>query len=616
MSTTIQNVTLIAKSLGWALLHSLWQGLLIAAVLYVALKLLSGASAKIRYYLSTCLLGVFFILFINTLITQWQKLQTVTVYVTESATGTTAAHSFKVSTVAPETNFLDHYITLISPKLEYYFPLIAALYALGLLLMTARFWINAMQLRNLRRKGLSVADHSWDEWIDKYREYFNILRPIKVFLSERINVPMVMGTLKPIILLPFASISQLSTDQLETILMHELAHIKRHDYLLNIFQTVVETILFFNPFMWWISAIVRREREHCCDDMVLANTSYPLSYARALATLETSRQQTYTMAVAAAGQKNQLFNRIKRIMEMKKNSLNYSQLTITILIVSALVLSIVCFSPSFAQTAKKKDAVKQETSTTIKKEKIIVIDDNGNKQEYNSVSELPKEQKEKLKKALGKDENDDADADLTKTINKSITINTDDSNLSSTVNVAITNAMKNIDMAAIGNKVNDALKQVDWNAVNKTMTMSFNHLDSNIDWKEIQKTIEMSMEEAQKALSDAKVKENMEKSRKEVDIAIEKAKKELKKDMAEARANEMKARELHNNSYEKMLAKMEGDGLIDKAEGFTVKKKYDELYINGEKQPDAIYNKYAPYLHGDKIIIKGKDDGLTIDIHN
>lgn len=609
MSTTMQNVTLIAKSLGWALLHSLWQGLLIAAVLYAVLKILSGASARIRYYISASLLCVFFILFVNTLITQWQKLQTVTVYVTESATGTGAAHSFKVSTIAPETSFLDHYITLISPKLEYYFPLIAALYALGLLLMTTRFWINAMQLRSLRRKGLSAADHSWDEWIDKYREHFNILRPVKVFLSERINVPMVMGTLKPIILLPFAGISQLSTEQLETILMHELAHIKRHDYLLNIFQTVVETILFFNPFMWWISAIIRREREHCCDDMVLANTNYPLSYARALATLETSRQQTYTMAVAATGQKNQLFNRIKRIMEMKKNSLNYSQLTITILIVSALVLSIICFSPSFAQTVKKKDAVKKETSTTIKKEKIIVVDDNGNKQEYNSVSELPKEQKEKLKKAL--DEDGDAGTVTTKTVVINDHDNAD-TNLANTVNVAITNAMKNVDMEAIGHNIKDALNSVDWNAVNKTMTLSFNHLDSNIDWKEIQRNVEEGMKEAQKALADAKVKKELAQSKKEIEMSMEKA----MKSMAEARANEVKAKELHNNSYEKMLAKMEGDGLIDKAEGFTVKKKYDELYINGEKQPEAIYNKYAPYLQGDKIIIKGKDNGLTIDIHN
>ncbi|MBS1688401.1 MAG: M48 family metalloprotease [Bacteroidetes bacterium] len=610
MSTTIQNVTLIAKGLGWALLHSLWQGLLIAATLFAALKLLSRASAKIRYCLSASLLGVFFVLFINTLVTQWQKLQTVTVYVTESATSTTAAHSFKVSTIAPETSFIDHYSTIISPKLEYYFPLIATLYAIGLLLMTARFWINAMQLRGLRRKGLTAVEHSWDEWIEKYRECFNILRPVKVFLSERINVPMVMGTLRPIILLPFTSLSQLSTEQLETILMHELAHIKRHDYLLNILQTVVETILFFNPFMWWISTIVRREREHCCDDMVLANTNYPLSYARALATLETSRQQTYTMAVAATGQKNQLFNRIKRIMEMKKNSLNYSQLTITILIVSALVLSIICFSPSFAQTAKKKDAVKQETSTTIKKEKIIVIDDNGNKQEYNSISEMPKEQKEKLRKALENDEDVNGS-----TARKHIIINNNDeidTGLSNTVNVAITNAMKNVDMQAIGKDVNDALKQVDWNALNKTMTMSFNHLDSNIDWKQIQTEIEAGMQEAQKALADAKVERELAQSKEEIKIAMEKA----RKSMAEARVAEVKAKEVHNNSYEKMIAKMEGDGLIDKAEGFTVKKKYDELYINGEKQPDAIYNKYAPYLHGDKIIIKGKDDGLTIDIHN
>jgi len=615
MNTTAHSITLIAKVLGWTLLHSLWQGLLMAAALFIVLNMLRNAGSKIRYYLSAAFLGLSFVLFLNTLITQWQKLQTSTVYITESVQGASSGHSYQVSTTAPDTGGTwTHYIAVASPRLEYYFPLLTAIYMLGLILMMSRFGINILQLKKLRSGGLTAVDHSWDEWINNYCRQFSIPQPVQVFFSERVNVPMVMGTLKPIILLPFTSLSHLSAEQLETILLHELAHIKRHDYLFNIFQNVVETFLFFNPFMWWISSIVRREREHCCDDMVIANTSHPLSYAKALAALENSRlQATYSMAVAATGQKNQLFNRIKRIMEMKKKSLNYSQLTVAVLIVGALVLTMLCFSPGFAQTNSKKDKTKQESSTTITHQKIIVIDNNGNKKEYNSVEELPVEQKEKLKKEL------DGDHTNTKTVVTTVT-NTDDSDadLSNTINVAITNAMSNINMDSIGKTVEHALKQVDWNAVNKTLTMSFDKLDTNVDWKEIQKGVEMSMEEAKKALIEKGVAtKEMEKAKKEVAIAMEKAKKEVKESMANANVSEMAAaRQTKDHSYERMIRKMEADGLIDRADGFKVVKKDNELYINDERQPEEIFNKYEQYLQDEKVVIKGKNDGLTIDIHN
>jgi len=139
-----------------------------------------------------------------------------------------------------------------------------------------------------------------------------------------------------------------------SILLHELAHIKRYDYLVNILQTVVETILFFNPFVWMISAIIRREREHCCDDLVLDHTREPLYYATALAALATHQGSVSTFAVAASGQSNHLFHRIKRIMEMKKNPFSYSRMVAAILIITVITGSVVWLTPSFAEYKKDK----------------------------------------------------------------------------------------------------------------------------------------------------------------------------------------------------------------------------------------------------------------------
>ena len=169
---------------------------------------------------------------------------------------------------------------------------------------------------------------------------------------------MMIGALKPVILLPIATINYLTTEQVETILLHELAHIKRHDYLLNIFQTIAETILFFNPFVWLISRIIRREREHCCDDIVIANMSSPLPYAKALAMLENTRLEANNVALAATGNKQQLLGRIKRIMGTRKNKLNYTQLTIVIVVVLAVTLTVATFTytQSFAQKSKNSNA--------------------------------------------------------------------------------------------------------------------------------------------------------------------------------------------------------------------------------------------------------------------
>ena len=116
-----------------------------------------------------------------------------------------------------------------------------------------------------------------------------------------VDVPTVVGWLRPAVILPVAALANLSPAQVEAVLAHELAHIRRHDYLVNLFQTLAETLLFYHPAVWWLSARIRTEREHCCDDVAVAVSGDAVGYARALAELEAWRVGTPGMALAATG---------------------------------------------------------------------------------------------------------------------------------------------------------------------------------------------------------------------------------------------------------------------------------------------------------------------------
>src|SRR5207247_762569 len=119
--------------------------------------------------------------------------------------------------------------------------------------------------------------------------------------SALVDVPTVVGCMRPVILLPIAAISNLTPSQIEAILAHELAHIRRHDYLVNLLQTLAETLLFYHPGVWWVSARIREEREHCCDDVAVEVCGDAVIYARALAELETWRVESTALTIAATG---------------------------------------------------------------------------------------------------------------------------------------------------------------------------------------------------------------------------------------------------------------------------------------------------------------------------
>ena len=128
-----------------------------------------------------------------------------------------------------------------------------------------------------------------------------IHRTVKLLNSVHVQGPIVIGWFKPAILLPVGCMTGLSTLQIEAVLAHELAHIRRHDYLVNLLQSAVEVVLFYHPAIWWVSKEICREREHCCDDLAVAICGDRLAYAKALSSLEARRNSVPAGALAATG---------------------------------------------------------------------------------------------------------------------------------------------------------------------------------------------------------------------------------------------------------------------------------------------------------------------------
>ena len=358
------------QSLSWTLIYALGQGFLVYTSLWFLLKLAPATSAGFRYHMSLSALTILLAWFAAT---WWQQFHTLTLTHEQLLASQTPGTTIIALPLRPVTtvDYLGNVRSYIS-SLTVIFPWLSGLYIFGLALMLVRLLAGMQQLFSFKKSGTSHPGAVLNELLVTLKKQVGLDGPVQLLLSAKAHVPMVIGFLKPVILLPAAIIAQLSTEQLETILLHELAHIKRHDYLVNILQTIVETILFFNPFVWLISAITRREREHCCDDLVLVHTREPLFYATALAALATYPGTASSFTVAASGQPTHLFNRINRIMEMKKNPFSYSRMVAAILIITAVTGSIAWLTPSFARPGKEKprEAAAAKPASAVQKEMV------------------------------------------------------------------------------------------------------------------------------------------------------------------------------------------------------------------------------------------------------
>jgi len=322
----------VFQSLGWTLLHFVWQGALVA-LLYAGVGLsLRHASANLRYTLACASMLLMLALPIATFL---HLDSTATAIASERraahaspaepATAREAASERGSAQARLYANLLlvrDDEGGVSAPLLGWAedrftsaVPWLVLLWLAGALALTLRLAGGWVLAERLRREPAGSLARDWRETLARLARQLRVSRPVRLCESALVEVPTVIGHLRPVILVPVSALTNMSAPQLEALLAHELAHIRRHDYLFNLLQSVVEVVLFYHPAVWWLSARVRVEREHACDDLAVSVTGDVLVYARALTTLETLRARKNTRALAVAADGGSLMQRIQRLIK-------------------------------------------------------------------------------------------------------------------------------------------------------------------------------------------------------------------------------------------------------------------------------------------------------------
>ena len=197
-------------------------------------------------------------------------------------------------------------------SVDEWLPLFVSVWLAGVALLTLRLFSGWMWVQRMKSHGARPAPEALQTAAERLMRRLHIGRAVRLLESTSVSVPTVIGWLKPVVLLPTSALAGLAPNQMEAILAHELAHIRRHDYIVNLFQTVVETLLFYHPAVWWLSRRIRAERENCCDDLAVSLCGDPVAYAAALAELEGLRSTTGELVLAATG--GSLLQRVRRLL--------------------------------------------------------------------------------------------------------------------------------------------------------------------------------------------------------------------------------------------------------------------------------------------------------------
>jgi beta-lactamase regulating signal transducer with metallopeptidase domain len=351
----------LAKTLGWTLVHSLWQILAITLV-YFAIVLFTK-KASYRYWSGMSLLLLQFMA------------SGITFFVISAISS--SEKTFAGVALAPK--MLSSVQVMLS-YLQTNLPLVVGIWVLGCAILFSRLILGYLWVNSLKNSPKNQFDEKLTQILLDIKQKMNITKNVQVKVSRIVSLPMIMGVLKPVILIPAGLVSGFSQEQLETILAHELAHLKRHDFLLNGLQSVLDVIYFFHPAMWLLSAQIRKERENCCDDLALEVSGSKLLLAKTLVQLQ---ETIYTPKLAMAfGKKSySLLERVQRIVGIGSPR-NFNKESIWI--VAGLFVTFFAFAQKNEEQRTVSTSISRSSSTADtlispkRNETSIVIQDSKN----------------------------------------------------------------------------------------------------------------------------------------------------------------------------------------------------------------------------------------------
>jgi len=338
----------IVSTIGWTIIHSLWQGLLISLLLATILIFIDKKNTRLRSTISYFALIFLFTISMRTyidldksqrknfnIVNSDKPISSMDISAENNETFVTPVTSGKQKSVISE------YRVMFQNFITTHINFIVLVWFLGIILLSIRLLGGIFYTQRLKFHEVTSTNNYWDNKLADLCTKFEIPNSVKLLQSKLVKFPITIGYFKPVILLPIGLISGIPNDQLEIILAHELAHIKRADYILNIFQSIIEVLFFFNPAVWWISKTIRKEREFLCDDLAIEACGNSITLAKALLFVQNSDYTKTKIAMAAIGNKNSLMGRIKRMKHSNKEK-NALSATLTIILMLLLVTFMAC----------------------------------------------------------------------------------------------------------------------------------------------------------------------------------------------------------------------------------------------------------------------------------
>ena len=368
-----------AERMGLTLVHSLWQIALVAVVYAIVASRLRNRSADSRYALGCVAMLAMLVLPIGTYaLLSDDPMPAATGPSVEmqlpsdsAPTDPSTANALPpIASLGPTENVPGP--TALAPAksdatellsaLHLWLPWVTTVWLMGVLLLSVRPFLGWLHVRRLQCRGLSPLSEALQHAGERLTRRIGVKRVVRLAESALVEVPTVVGYLRPIVLLPASAIAGLSAAEIELILVHELAHVRRHDCLVNLAQTVIEALLFYHPGMWWVSSQIRKERENCCDDVAVAIGGNRRAYVNALARLEQQRVPTPAVGLAATG--GVLLTRVRRLLGRPTTEFGYRCATAWL----AGLATIGFVAAALAMTPTSQENVENSTKETAEKD--------------------------------------------------------------------------------------------------------------------------------------------------------------------------------------------------------------------------------------------------------
>lgn len=487
------------QALGYAIANSLWQTALLWIVVCCINSLVKNATVKYRIALLMQFVGFCWFLFTfqHYYIQSSEALAQIDTFTKNSVQTiilTPNADSFKAKFLSALIQF------------EHTLPYLSLAYLLLLVVLSIR-WITSYRYTKLiQTQGINKIEIDWKLFVNRIALQLNIKRKINIYISEIVQSPLTVGFFKPVILIPLASINHLSTQQMEAVILHELAHIKRWDYLINLITSAIELCLFFNPFTRLIGKIIQKEREHSCDDWVLQFQYQPTLYAEALLRIAYA-QGSPAFAMNAVNNKQELLFRIKRMLNQQEKKFTYKQQLGALLLMTSLFTSLSWLQP---KAIGNNNAIKQKN---IPAQSVIIepLTANINSPLVNPLFFISKPLKEEVKKATQK---------LHKSsLNKSIVSRLKENIPTIAIAPVVAERIENINiekrMNAELEKANQQLQEAD-KQMRKKFIPFVDFEVQDLDTVSITRNLRKAIASSKMAVNTAKLQKNIEKAKADI----------------------------------------------------------------------------------------------------